>query len=107
MQHNILKQYKNCINNNKIITIKKGLHLYRSTLFDIDKDKDKFDNNNIPKLIYDENETGKSGVYFSVINPTLSEFMTLEYNKDMFLYTYQLTDNITVNCGNNKNGIYL
>lgn len=103
MQHNnILKQYKNCINTNKIIPIKKGLHLYRSTLFDIDKDKDKFDNNNIPKPIYDD-ETDKSGVYFSVINPTLSEFMTLEYNKDMFLYTYQLTDNITVNCGKYSN----
>ena len=91
-------KYKDCEKNNKLITIKKGLHLYRSTLYDIERDKDKFDNNYIPLSINDV-ETEKEGVYFAVINPTISEFMTLEYNKDMYLYTYQLTENIEVNCG--------
>jgi len=97
----LVNSFYNCKNYNQKITLRKGLHLYRSTIYNVDdyKDKKYFYENNIPKPTYDKFGTEKSGVYFAVINPTLSDFMTLEYNKDMFLYTYVLTDNIIVDCG--------
>ena len=91
LNNNLINQYKKCLDNNKLIKLSKNLHLFRTSLFDID--------NNIPKPNYDKNETGKYGVYFSVITPILSHFMTLEYNQNLYLYTYQLTNDIFVNCG--------
>lgn len=44
-------------------------------------------------------DTGKIGVYFSIFNPMLSDMMTIEYNKNLIVGVYKLTEDISVSIG--------
>lgn len=45
------------------------------------------------------NDTGKTGTYFSANSPYLAETMCTEYNKDMFVSKYKVTEVIQVVVG--------
>lgn len=69
-------------------TIPSGSMLYRGALT--------VEPNPIPRLC---NETGKTGVYFALNHPFLSENMCLEYESDLNIAVYKTTAPITLEVG--------
>lgn len=84
-------------NNSTILyTIPKNTCLYRSikTLYENPYDCLK------PMFCKD---TNKTGCYFAVESSVLSDFMTLEYNSNLYLYSFILKSELTTICGKYTN----
>lgn len=87
-------QQQNFIDLKNFVKIPKGTILFRAI---IDKNNSYKSFENL-KPNYCE-DTNKNGLYFSIITPTLSEFMSLEYIKPVVIGIFILDKDIEVNNG--------